>query len=122
MRLNVFLQRSGVGSRREAERLVADNRVTVNGKVAKPTTPVEEGDEVRLDGEKISVETRGLPRLFLLHKPVDVLVTTFDKQGRKTVYDMPALKHPKLPRLMNVGRLDVNSEGLLMFSSDGPLA
>lgn len=122
MRLNVFLQRAGIGSRREAERLVAEGRVSINGKVAEPTQPVEDGDKVKLDGKLVSVETKPVPRLFMLNKPLDVLVTTYDSQGRAIVYDLPSLNKKNLPRLMNVGRLDVNSEGLLLFSSDGPLA
>jgi len=126
MRLNVFLQRAGIGSRREAERLVADGRVTINGETAEPTTPVSEEDSVEVDGKPIKLETKPQPRLFMLNKPLDVLVTTYDPQGRAVVYDLPAFdprNHRKpLPRLMNVGRLDVNSEGLLLFSSDGPLA
>lgn len=126
MRLNVFLQRAGIGSRREAERLVADGRVSVNGVVAQPTTPVEDSDEVAVDGKKVTLETRPLPRLFMLNKPLDVLVTTYDGEGRAIVFDLPCFdpkNHPTpLPRLMNIGRLDVNSEGLLLFSSDGPLA
>ncbi|MCB1537731.1 MAG: rRNA pseudouridine synthase [Rhodospirillales bacterium] len=122
MRLNIFLQKAGIGSRREAERLVADGRVTVNGVPATVTTPVEEGDAVCVDGKPVSAETRPLPRLFMVYKPLDVLVTTFDAQGRKTVFELPSLKQSGLPRLMTVGRLDVNSEGLLLLSSDGPLA
>ena len=126
MRLNVYLQKAGIGSRREAERLVAEGRVTVNGKTALATTPVEEGDAVTVDGKPVAPQTRPLPRLFLLHKPVDVLVTHRDHKGRKTIFDLPALNPPlwpaSNPRVMNVGRLDVNSEGLLVLSSDGPLA
>ncbi len=126
MRLNVFLQRAGVGSRREAERIVADGRVRVNGVVATPTTPVEDGDKVSVDGKPLALDTAPLPRLFILYKPLDYLVTTSDSEGRSTVYDLPAFQKryqgKPLPRLMNVGRLDINSEGLLLFSSDGPLA
>ncbi|MDE2384626.1 MAG: rRNA pseudouridine synthase [Alphaproteobacteria bacterium] len=122
MRLNVFLQRAGVGSRREAERLVEQGRIQVNGAVAQATTPVEEGDAVLLDGKPVSLAAAALPRLFLLNKPLDVLVTNRDHQNRPTVFELPALKSPGLPRLMSVGRLDVNSEGLLVLSSDGPLA
>ncbi|PZF78426.1 rRNA pseudouridine synthase [Aestuariivirga litoralis] len=126
MRLNVYLQKAGAGSRREAERLVADGRVTVNGVKATPTTPVEEGDTVLIDNRPVAPDTKPLPRLFLLHKPVDVLVTHRDHKGRKTIFDLPALNPPQWtnrhPRVMNVGRLDVNSEGLLVLSSDGPLA
>ncbi|MCA3559875.1 MAG: rRNA pseudouridine synthase [Aestuariivirga sp.] len=126
MRLNVYLQKAGAGSRREAERLVAGGRVSVNGSKATPTTPVEEGDTVLIDGRPVAPETKLLPRLFLLNKPVDVLVTHRDHKGRKTIFDLPALNPPQWtgrhPRVMNVGRLDVNSEGLLVLSSDGPLA
>ncbi len=126
MRLNVFLQRAGIGSRREAERIVADGRVQVNGATATGTTPVEEADKVTLDGKPIAIETRSVPRLFLLNKPLDILVSASDPQGRPTIYDLPALKESRykksLPRLMYVGRLDVNSEGLLVLSDDGALA
>ncbi|MFN4142604.1 pseudouridine synthase [Aestuariivirga sp.] len=126
MRLNVFLQRAGIGSRREAERLVAEGRVSVNGAKAEPTMPVEEGDAVAVDGKPVAPALRPLPRLFLMNKPVDVLVTHRDPQGRPTIFDLPALKPPRWPRshprVMSVGRLDVNSEGLLVLSSDGPLA
>lgn len=126
MRLNVYLQKAGAGSRREAERLVADGRVSVNGVTASPTTPVEEGDIVLIDGRPVAPETRPLPRLFLLNKPVDVLVTHRDHKNRRTIFDLPVLNPPQWtnrhPRVMNVGRLDVNSEGLLVLSSDGPLA
>ena len=126
MRLNVYLQRAGVGSRREAERLVEQGRIVVNGVVASATVPVSDGDVVMLDGKAIAPATRDIPRLFLLHKPIDVLVTNRDPQGRATVFGLPCLNPPHWdadkPRVMSVGRLDVNSEGLLVMSSDGPLA
>jgi len=126
MRLNVYLQKAGIGSRREAERLVAAGRVCINGKIADVTMPVADGDAVTLDGRTVAPQTKSLPRLFLLHKPVDFLVTHRDPKGRKTIFDLPALNPPKwpatMPRVMTVGRLDVNSEGLLLLSSDGPLA
>ena len=126
MRLNVYLQKAGVGSRREAERLVLEARVTVNGAIALATTPVNEGDTVLLNGKSVAPETRPAPRLFMLYKPLGALVTHSDPQGRLTIYDLPVMKPPRWqrswPRVMNVGRLDVNSEGLLLLSSDGPLA
>ena len=122
MRLNVYLQKAGIGSRREAERMVAEGRVSVNGVTALATTPVEEGDKVSLDGKPVAPETKPLPRLFMLNKPIDVLVTHRDHKGRPTIFDLPSMKAPSLPRLMNIGRLDVNSEGLLLLSTDGPLA
>ena len=126
MRLNVYLQKAGIGSRREAERWITEGLITINGKVALVTDPVNDGDEVKVNGKIVTLETKPLPRLFMLHKPVDVLTTTYDSQGRKTVFDLPCLNPPlwkkSYPRVMYVGRLDVNSEGLLMFSSDGALA
>lgn len=122
MRLNLFLQQAGVGSRREAERLVAAGVVGINGVPALPTQPVNDGDVVTVHGLPVARSTAPLPRLFKLHKPLDVLVTASDPQGRATIYDLPSLQAPNLPRLMPVGRLDVNSEGLLLLSSDGPLA
>jgi 23S rRNA pseudouridine2605 synthase len=126
MRLNVYLQRAGVGSRREAERLVEQGRISINGIKAAATAPVNDSDKVLLDGKPVAPATRALPRLFLLNKPLDVLVTHRDPQGRKTVFDLACLKPPLwkagMPRVMTVGRLDVNSEGLLVLSSDGPLA
>lgn len=126
MRLNVYLQKAGVGSRREAERMVEQGRVQVNGAVAAATVPVNDGDIVILDGKFIAPDMRAAPRLFMLHKPIDVLVTNRDPQGRRTVFELDALNPPHWgkdkPRVMSVGRLDVNSEGLLLLSSDGPLA
>ena len=122
MRLNVYLQKAGIGSRREAERMVAEGRVFVNGAVALPTTPIEDGDKVTWDGKPVAPDLAATPRLFLLHKPIDVLVTNRDHKNRPTVFELPALNKPSLPRLMAVGRLDVNSEGLLVLSTDGPLA
>ena len=122
MRLNVYLQKAGIGSRREAERMVAEGRVFVNGAVALPTMPIEDGDKVTWDGKPVAPDLAATPRLFLLHKPIDVLVTNRDHKNRPTVFELPALNKPSLPRLMAVGRLDVNSEGLLVLSTDGPLA
>lgn len=122
MRLNVFLQKAGIGSRREAERMVAEGRVKINGEVALATRPAEEGDVVTLDGKVVAPSTKPLPRLFVLNKPLDVLVTHRDHKNRRTIFDLTSMTAPGLPRLMNVGRLDVNSEGLILLSSDGPLA
>jgi 23S rRNA pseudouridine2605 synthase len=122
MRLNVYLQKAGIGSRREAERMVAEGRVQVNGLVALPTTPAEDGDVVTLDGKPVAPDTKPLPRLFVLNKPIDVLVTHRDYRNRRTIFDLTSMNALGLPRLMNVGRLDVNSEGLILLCSDGPLA
>lgn len=124
MRLNVYLQRAGVGSRREAERLVAAGVVTVNGQVASVTTAVEEGDVVTVNGVPVGVEAAPLPRIYKYHKPVGVIITARDHEGRKTLYEALAeLPEARgMPRVMPVGRLDLNSEGLLLLTTDGGLA
>lgn len=124
MRLNVYLQRAGVGSRREAERLVEAGAVTVDGKVASVTMQVDDASVVTVNGRAVRPDESPLPRIFMYHKPVGVIVTARDHEGRKTLYE--ALDEvegaKKLPRLMPVGRLDLNSEGLLLLTTDGGLA
>ncbi len=112
------LARAGIASRREAEDLVAAGRVRVNGQVlTSPAFNVEAGDRIELDGNEIPAIER--TRLFLFHKPAGVVTTNRDPEGRKTVFDvMPQ----NLPRLMTVGRLDINTEGLLLLTNDGGLA
>lgn len=117
-RLAKIIAHAGVCSRREAEKLIAEKRVTLNGKpVTTPATLVGEGDVVAVDGEIISEPERA--RLWLYHKPKGLVTTHKDPQNRPTVFD--AL--PKtLPRVISVGRLDLNSEGLLLLTNDGGLA
>lgn len=113
-----LLARVGVGSRRDVERLIAEGRVAVNGAVLEtPAVKVERGDIVTVDGEVV-----GEPepvRVFRYHKPVGLVTTHKDPQGRPTVFE--ALPEG-LPRLISVGRLDLNSEGLLLLTNDGGLA
>ncbi|TKT69181.1 pseudouridine synthase [Aquamicrobium sp. LC103] len=112
------LARAGVASRRDAEEMIAAGRVSVNGKVLEsPALNVTARDRIELDGKEIPPIER--TRLFLLHKPGGVVTTSRDPEGRKTVFDiLPA----NLPRLMTVGRLDINTEGLLLLTNDGGLA
>ena len=112
------LARAGIASRRDAEDLIAAGRVKVNGKVlASPAFNVSPGDIIHLDGMEIPPAER--TRLFLFHKPVGVVTTNRDPEGRKTVFDvLPA----ELPRLMTIGRLDINTEGLLLLTNDGGLS
>jgi len=117
-RVAKMLARAGVASRREVERLIEAGRVALNGKVlTTPAVKVEAGDILTVDGE---VVTEAEPaRLFRYHKPVDLVTSHKDPQGRPTVFD----HLPKgLPRLISVGRLDINSEGLLLLTNDGGLA
>jgi len=113
-----MLARAGVASRREVERLIAAGRVALNGQVlTTPAVRVEPGDILTVDG---AVVTEAEPaRLFRYHKPVDLVTSHKDPQGRPTVFE--ALP-PGLPRLISVGRLDINSEGLLLLTNDGGLA
>ncbi len=112
------LARAGVASRRDVEKLIEAGRVALNGAVlTTPAVKVEPGDILTVDGEV--VEQAEPTRLFRYHKPVDLLTTHKDPKGRPTVFD--ALP-PGLPRLISVGRLDINSEGLLLLTNDGELA
>ena len=117
-RIAKVLARAGVASRRDVERLIAAGRVSVNG--AALTTPafkVSPADRVTLDGRP--VKTAEPTRLFRYHKPPGLVTTHRDPQGRPTVFEtLPR----QLPRLISVGRLDLNSEGLLLLTNDGDLA
>jgi 23S rRNA pseudouridine2605 synthase len=112
------LARAGISSRREAEALIEAGRVRVNGTVlSSPAFNVGPQDRIEVDGTPIPAIER--TRLFLFHKPAGVVTTNRDPQGRRTVFDcLPAA----LPRLMTVGRLDINTEGLLLLTNDGGLA
>jgi 23S rRNA pseudouridine2605 synthase len=112
------LARAGISSRREAEALIAAGRVRVNGAVlASPAFNVGPQDRIEVDGTPIPAIER--TRLFLFHKPAGVVTTNRDPEGRRTVFDcLPE----GLPRLMTVGRLDINTEGLLLLTNDGGLA
>jgi 23S rRNA pseudouridine2605 synthase len=112
------LARAGLASRRDAEELIAAGRVKVNGRaLSSPAFNVMPGDIIHLDGMEIPPIER--TRLFLFHKPAGVVTTNRDPEGRKTVFDvLPA----DLPRLMTIGRLDINTEGLLLLTNDGGLS
>jgi 23S rRNA pseudouridine2605 synthase len=117
LRLNRFLAAAGVGSRRQCDSLIKTGRVTVNGK---PCTDFSfqpgERDHVKVDGKLIHVD---LPLTIILHKPAGFVSTKSDPHARDTIFD---LLPGKFPRLFNVGRLDAQSEGLLILTNDGELA
>ena len=116
-RLAKFLARCGVCSRRDAEELIKQKRVTVNGEIVDtPAFNVEGNEKILLDGEKLpEIEQT---RLWLYHKPAGLLTTHKDTAARATVFDhLPA----GLPRVISVGRLDLNSEGLLLLTNNGEL-
>jgi 23S rRNA pseudouridine2605 synthase len=111
------LSRAGLASRRDAERMVAEGRVAVNGRVIDtPATRVTAADRITVDG--IPLAAAEPPRLWRFHKPAGIVTTARDEKGRPTVFDiLPA----GLPRVMTVGRLDLTSEGLLLLTNDGAL-
>ncbi len=117
-RIAKVMARAGVCSRRDAEAWIAEGRVSVNGEVLlSPAFNVSEADDVRVDGKRLGAAER--TRLFLFHKPRGLVTTARDPEGRPTVFD--ALP-PGLPRVVAVGRLDINTEGLLLLTNDGGLA
>jgi 23S rRNA pseudouridine2605 synthase len=117
-RIAKVMARAGLCSRRDAEAWIAAGRVSVNGKVlASPAYNISESDDVRVDGKSLAARER--TRLFLFHKPRGLVTTARDPEGRQTIFD--ALP-PDLPRLVAVGRLDINTEGLLLLTNDGGLA
>jgi len=116
-RLQKVLARVGLGSRRTCEDLIEDGRVTVNGEVAVLGRRVDiDTDLVEIDGAPIGVRP-GLVH-YLLNKPAGVITTASDPQGRPTVMDLV----PASPRVFPVGRLDLDTEGLLLLTNDGELA
>ncbi|NDU99585.1 pseudouridine synthase [Pseudoroseicyclus tamaricis] len=111
------LSRAGAASRREAERMIAEGRVAVNGQVIdSPALNVTDRDRITVDGKPVAAPEPA--RLWLYHKPKGLVTTAKDEKGRETIFD----KLPEdLPRLMSIGRLDLNSEGLLLLTNDGGL-
>jgi 23S rRNA pseudouridine2605 synthase len=115
MRLNAYLARAGIASRRGAEELIRAGRVTVNGEVAGLATFVEGKDMVEVDGTEVAPE----PLTYvLLHKPAGVVTTARDPQGRPTVVGL--VGHER--RVVPVGRLDADTTGVLLLTNNGPLA
>ena len=117
-RIAKVIARAGICSRRDAEKLIAEGRVAVNGEtIASPATKVGENDVVAVDGKPLAEPEAA--RLWRYHKPPGLVTTHKDPQGRATVFaNLPK----SLPRVVSVGRLDFNSEGLLLLTNDGDLA
>ncbi|CAH2601187.1 Uncharacterized RNA pseudouridine synthase RBE_0321 [Rhodovastum atsumiense] len=117
-RIAKWLARAGVASRRDAERLLAEGRVRVNNVViTHPATFIVPGDLVVVNGALVEPPER--TRLWRYHKPAGLMTTHRDPEGRPTIFQkLP----PHLPRVISVGRLDLNSEGLLLLTNDGALA
>jgi len=115
VRLNAYLARAGVASRRRADELIKAGRVLVNGEPGQLNTFVQAADRVEVDGREVAPQR--LAHL-LLYKPAGVVTTARDPQGRRTVIDLV----PSEPRVVPVGRLDSDTTGALLLTNDGPLA
>lgn len=111
---------AGVGSRREVDRWVAEGRVRVDGRVAAPGTRIRPGSRVRVDGRAVVVPAAPECRVLLYHKPPGEVTTRRDPEGRRTVFQ--SLPRLRTGRWIAVGRLDVNTSGLLLFTTLGELA
>ena len=117
-RIAKWLARAGIASRRDAEKLLAEGRVRMNNiVVTHPATFVTAGDLVQVNGKLVDAPDR--TRLWRYHKPVGLVTTHRDPEGRPTVFDAV---RKEMPRVVSVGRLDLNSEGLLLLTNDGGLA
>jgi 23S rRNA pseudouridine2605 synthase len=115
VRLNAYLARAGVASRRSADELIKAGRVTVNGEPGQLNTFVESRDRVEVDGEPVRLQPLAY---VLLHKPAGTVTTARDPQGRRTVVDLVDLS----ARVVPVGRLDADTTGALLLTNDGDLA
>ncbi|SEK71672.1 pseudouridine synthase [Xaviernesmea oryzae] len=117
-RISKVLARAGVASRRDIERMIMEGRVRLNGVVLEtPVVNVTLSDEIEVDGQPVRGPER--TRLWIYHKPAGLVTTNSDPEGRPTVFDrLP----DDLPRVLSIGRLDINTEGLLLLTNDGGLA
>lgn len=114
-RIAKFLSRAGVGSRRDIERMISAGRINLNGRLLDtPAIKVSETDTILVDGKP--VEPAQQLRVWRYNKPLGLVTTARDEKGRKTIFD--ALPED-MPRVMSIGRLDLNSEGLLLLTNDG---
>lgn len=121
-KLQKALARLGLGSRRQMEIVIQEGRVSVNGQVAKIGDRVGQGDEIRVDGRQLryTAENEKRRRILMYYKPEGEICSSHDPEGRPTVFErLPPLSHD---RWVMVGRLDINSTGLLLFTNDGELA
>ena len=115
VRLNAYLARAGIGSRRRADELIKAGRVSVNGELGQLNTFVERGDRVEVDGRPVAAQEL---TWVLLHKPAGTVTTARDPQGRPTVVELVDVPE----RVVPVGRLDADTTGALLLTNDGPLA
>jgi 23S rRNA pseudouridine2605 synthase len=119
-RIQKVLAKAGLGSRREMEKVIEDKRGSVNGEIAKLGDKVQRTDELKVDGKTVKIDTKAVRRVLIYNKPEGEICTRKDPEGRQTVFD----RLPKLTgeRWVAVGRLDINTSGLLLFTNHGALA
>ena len=121
-RIQKYLSRRGLGSRREIENWIREGRIEVDGRKAVLGSTVSDGDLIAIDQQshRVRVGPRAAPRIIVYHKPIGEICTRADSKGRPTVFDhLPRLRSA---RWISVGRLDINTSGLLLFTTDGDLA
>ncbi len=120
-RIQKVLAREGIASRRQIDQYLEEGRIQVNGRVARPGDRIAGNEKLSLDGKPLRLARhRPRPKLLMYHKPVGEVSTREDPQGRPTVYrKLPGLQHG---RWIGIGRLDINTSGLLLFTTDGELA
>ncbi|MCP4470024.1 MAG: pseudouridine synthase [Gammaproteobacteria bacterium] len=120
-RIQKYLANQGAGSRRQIDALLQQGRISVNGKVAKPGDQIDGREKIAVDGKLLRLQRQvARPRLLMYHKPVGEVCTRSDPEGRASVYqNLPGLNQG---RWVGIGRLDINTSGLLLFTNDGELA
>ena len=120
-RIQKVLANQGIGSRRQIDALLQEGRIQVNGRTAKPGDQLKGNEKVSIDGKPVRLSRFGFkPKLLMYHKPVGVVSTRSDPEGRPTVYkQLPGLSQG---RWIGIGRLDINTSGLLLFTTNGELA
>ena len=120
LRLQKYLAQAGLGSRRSCEQLIKDKKILVNGDIAELGSKVSESDEVYYEGKKVSLKIADL-KVIMLNKPPGVLSSRKDEKKIKLVFDYLPKTHNE-PDWIAVGRLDINTSGLMLFTNDGTLA
>jgi len=120
-RIQKYLANQGVGSRRQLDALLQQGRISVNGKVAKPGDQIDGREKIAIDGKLLRLQRQvARPRILMYHKPIGEVCTRSDPEGRADVYqNLPGLNQG---RWVSIGRLDINTSGLLLFTNDGALA
>ena len=120
-RIQKFLAHQGIASRREIDKMLQQSRISVNGQTAKPGDQIDGQEKIALDGKLIRIaRTDSRPKLLMYHKPVGEVCTRSDPEGRTTVYNnLPKISNG---RWVGIGRLDINTSGLMLFTNQGELA